>query len=63
MKTETRLKKYQVDLAYSGYVSTEIEAKNELEALAKVEEMGTAGISSLYRWPEADMIEEIGGEE
>jgi hypothetical protein len=52
------VKKYQVDLAYTGYVSEIVEAESEKEAIEKAEQMGTAGISSLDRWPEADMIEE-----
>jgi hypothetical protein len=53
------MKKYQVDLAYTGYVSVEIESANEEEAVEKVEAMGTDGISNLERWPESDMAEEV----
>jgi hypothetical protein len=52
------MKKYQVDLAYTGYVSVEIEAETQEEAIEKVEAMGTAGMGNIERWPEADMIEE-----
>jgi hypothetical protein len=51
------MKKYQVDLAYTGYVSEIVEAETEEETIDKVEQMGTAGISSFDRWPDADMIE------
>jgi hypothetical protein len=53
------MKKYQIDLAYTGYVSVEIEAETEEDAVEKVEAMGTVGIGNLERWPEADIIEEI----
>jgi hypothetical protein len=53
------MKKYQVDLVYTGYVSVEIEAETEEEAIEKVEAMGTAGMGNIERWPEADMVEEI----
>jgi hypothetical protein len=52
------MKKYQVDLAYTGYVSVEIEAETEEEAIEQVEAMGTAGMGNIERLPEADMIEE-----
>jgi hypothetical protein len=54
--------KWNVDLAYAGYVSETVEAESEAEAVEKVERMGTAGIGNLYRWTQADMIEEAGGE-
>jgi hypothetical protein len=53
------MKKYQVDLAYTGYVSVEIEAETEDEAVEKVECMGTVSMENINRWPEADMIEEV----
>jgi hypothetical protein len=52
------MKKYQVNLAYTGYVSEEIEAETEDEAIEKVESMSTVNMGNITRWPEADMIEE-----
>jgi hypothetical protein len=52
------MKRYHVDLAYTGYVSEEVEAESIEEAIAKVEAEGVAGISKLDRWPEADMVDE-----
>jgi hypothetical protein len=56
------VKKYQVDLAYAGHVSEIVEAETEEEAIKKAEQMGTGNIGKLFRWPEADMIEEAAEE-
>jgi hypothetical protein len=53
------MKQYQVDLAYTGYVSVLIEAETEEEAVGKAEAMGTSGMGNIECWPEADMVEEI----
>jgi len=55
-------KRWLVDVAYSGYISVEVEAYTEEEALSRAEDK--AGSSkerpdNLSRWPEADMIEEV----
>jgi hypothetical protein len=52
------MKTYSVFVAYTGYVSSQVEAENEDEAIEKAARMGTVGISDFERWPEADMVEE-----
>jgi hypothetical protein len=52
------MKTFSVFIAYTGYVSAQVEAENEDEARQMVEDMGTAGIGDFSRWPEADMVNE-----
>jgi hypothetical protein len=52
------MKTFSVFIAYTGYVSAQVEAENEGAAIQMVEDMGTAGISDFSRWPETDMVDE-----
>jgi phage FluMu protein Com len=38
------MKKFQVDLAYTGYVGVKIDAETEADAIEKVEAMGVTGM-------------------
>jgi hypothetical protein len=52
--------RYVVNVCYSGYVSVEVDAENEDEAVRKAEaDTSPAEINNLERWPEADMVEEL----
>ena len=53
------MKTYWVSAAYIGYVSQEVQAESEEEAVKMVEDLGIRSVDDFSRFSEYDLIEEV----